>query len=369
MKILTVLGARPQFIKAAAISLALQHRPHLGLDEVIVHTGQHFDFNMSEVFFEQLSLPAPRYNLAVSGGGHGDMTGRMMHALEPIMIVEQPDWVLVYGDTNSTLAGALVAAKLDVPIAHVEAGLRSGNRKMPEEINRVLTDRVSALLFCPTAVAVENLRAEGIIDGVRLVGDVMYDVALHFQRITAGRPGWPQTRGLKSGGYILVTCHRAENTDDRGRLEQIFSALSRLSRQSCVVVPLHPRTRKAATEAGLLPLLNDCLVIEPVSYLDMLTLEQDARAIVTDSGGMQKEAFFFRVPCITIRDETEWLETVELGWNRLVAADADAICDGVSEATRPQADTLMDAPYGQGESAIQIVELLAQWRSPSTARR
>lgn len=355
---LTVVGARPQFIKAAAVSRVVASNPQMDIAEVMVHTGQHYNDNMSQVFFEELNIPTPTYNLAVAGGQHGEMTGRMMQALEPVMLDERPDWVLVYGDTNSTLAGALVAAKLNIPIAHVEAGLRSFNMRMPEEVNRILADRVSRMLFCPTTAAVENLRTEGLTKGVHLVGDVMYDVALHYAAIAKERGGCLRHHALPQSGYVLVTCHRAENTDNLTRLAAIFSALGDIAQQMPVVIPLHPRTRKAAAEAGLMSLLDKCLVTDPLSYLNMVALEQDAAVIVTDSGGVQKEAFFFRVPCVTVREETEWVETVELGWNCLVAAKADQIARAVLGARKPSASIGALAPYGSGTAALAIAKHL-----------
>lgn len=359
MKILTVVGARPQFIKASAVSRAISASPELNIDEVMVHTGQHYDSNMSKIFFDELDIPSPAYNLEVAGGGHAEMTGRMLQALEPVMLRERPDWVLVYGDTNSTLAGALVAAKLSIPIAHVEAGLRSFNMRMPEEINRIVADRVSKLMFCPTITAVENLRAEGLTEGVRLVGDVMYDVALHFGALARQRDNWVRKRGLRPGSYALVTCHRAENTDKLPRLDAIFTALNEISQHMPVVIPLHPRTRNAAAQAGLMPLLDRCVVVDPLSYLEMLAVEQDAAVIVTDSGGVQKEAFFFRVPCVTVREETEWVETVELGWNRLVAADAPEIAKAALGAREPARSHAGVGPYGSGHAAPAIAGHLA----------
>ena len=358
MKVLTVVGARPQFIKAAAVSRVIASNPQMDIAEIIVHTGQHYDGNMSQVFFEELDIPGPTYNLAIAGGQHGDMTGRMMQALEPVMVDEQPDWVLIYGDTNSTLAGALVAAKLNIPIAHVEAGLRSFNMRMPEEVNRILADRVSNALFCPTTAAVENLRAEGLTKGVHLVGDVMYDVALHYGAMAKQRGCRLRQQGLPKSGYVLVTCHRAENTDDLTRLAAIFTALDEIAQRMPVVMPLHPRTRNAAAEASLMSLLDKCLVIDPLSYLDMVALEQDAAVIVTDSGGVQKEAFFFRVPCITVREETEWVETVELGWNCLVAAKADQIARAVLNARKPSGNRCDLTPYGSGDAALAVAKHL-----------
>lgn len=359
MKILTVVGARPQFIKASAVSRFVSSSQELGIQEVMVHTGQHYDNNMSSVFFEELAIPPPKYNLAIAGGGHATMTGRMMQALEPVMQSEQPDWVLVYGDTNSTLAGALVAAKLNLPIAHVEAGLRSFNMRMPEEVNRILADRVSKLMFCPTTTSVANLRAEGLTNGVHLVGDVMYDVALYFGAKAHERES-PLTRlSLKPATYALATCHRAENTDDPVSLREIFAGLGRVAQSMPVVFPLHPRTRNVAEKAGLLSELGACIVVEPLSYLDMVALEQDAAVIVTDSGGLQKEAFFFGVPCVTVRQETEWVETVELGWNRLVPTDASEIAAAALEAKKPPRINGRSTPYGSGQASHAIARCLA----------
>jgi len=359
MKVLTVVGARPQFIKAAAVSRAVRSHRDLDIDEVMVHTGQHYDANMSKIFFDELDIPRPAYNLEVAGGGHAEMTGRMLQALEPVMLKERPDWVLVYGDTNSTLAGALVAAKLKIPVAHVEAGLRSFNKLMPEEINRLVADRVSKLMFCPTTTAVENLQAEGLTEGVRLVGDVMYDVALHFGAIARRQAVSPERHSLRPGTYVLATCHRAENTAVPEKLAAIFRALKQIAQHMPVVLPLHPRTRIAAVQAGLMPLLEQCVVIDPLSYLDMVAFEQNAAAIMTDSGGVQKEAFFFGVPCITVRTETEWVETVELGWNRLVATETAEIVQAVLGAQKPQSSNGRPAPYGSGQAALAIARALA----------
>lgn len=359
MKMLTVVGARPQFIKASAVSRAVSASPELNIDEVMVHTGQHHDANMSKIFFDELDIPPPAYNLEVAGGGHAEMTGRMLQALEPVMLRERPDWVLVYGDTNSTLAGALVAAKLNIPIAHVEAGLRSFNMRMPEEINRIVTDRVSKLMFCPTTAAAENLRAEGLTEGVRLVGDVMYDVALHFGAMARQRNGVLGRYALRPGTYALVTSHRAENTDDCTRLEAIFRALDHIARHIPVVMPIHPRTRNAAAQAGFMNLLSRCVVLDPLPYLDMIALEQEAAVIVTDSGGVQKEAFFFGIPCVTVREETEWVETVELGWNRLVAADAHEIFRAALAARKPSPNPSGSNPYGSGNTGHAIACHLA----------
>ncbi len=353
-KILTIVGARPQFIKAAAVSREILRHPGKAV-EVMVHTGQHYDPNMSQVFFDELEIPAPRYNLEIAGGGHGAMTGRMLEGIERILLDERPDWVLIYGDTNSTLAGALAAAKLHIPVAHVEAGLRSFNMRMPEEVNRILADRVSTLLLCPTALAVENLAREGVTEGVHNVGDVMYDVALHYRERARTDSRILATLGLAPGGFALATCHRAENTDDPQRLTEILSALAEIGRELPVVLPLHPRTRKLIGDHGLERLLEALTVVEPLSFLDMVALEQAARVILTDSGGVQKEAFFYRVPCITMRDETEWVETVELGWNQIVGASRQRILEAFANAAGGRSSD-SHAPYGDGFASRTILE-------------
>ncbi|EXI69615.1 MAG: UDP-2,3-diacetamido-2,3-dideoxy-D-glucuronate 2-epimerase [Candidatus Accumulibacter adjunctus] len=360
MRLLTIVGARPQFIKAAAVSRAIREDFPADIDEILVHTGQHFDENMSRVFFDELDIPQPLYNLEISGGLHGAMTGRMLEAIEAVLLREKPDWVLIYGDTNSTLAGALAAAKLHVPVAHVEAGLRSFNMRMPEEINRILADRVSSLLFCPTQTAVRNLQAEGIVEGVANVGDVMYDVALFYRDRARRHSQALQRLHLKAGGFALATCHRAENTDDPERLDQILSALARTAAELPVVLPLHPRTRKLVDEHDLLHHLDALTLTEPLPFLDMVALEQGARLILTDSGGVQKEAFFYRVPCITMRDETEWVETVEAGWNRLVGASCPKIVAAVGEVLAGRTGTEQGSPYGDGMAAREIVSRLLQ---------
>ena len=360
VKVVTVVGARPQFIKAAAVSRAIRNDAPGQLREVIVHTGQHFDDNMSQVFFDELDIPAPDYSLGVSGGGHGAMTGRMLEGVERVLTSERPDWVLVYGDTNSTLAGALAAVKLHVPVAHVEAGLRSFNRRMPEEINRVVTDRVSTLLLCPTATAVSHLRSEGIVDGVHQCGDVMFDVSLFYREKARQRSRILETLGLADKRFALATCHRAENTDDPLRLREILAALRELSEQMPIVVPLHPRTRLKVREFGIEELLAPLQVIEPQPFLDMIALEQSAALILTDSGGVQKEAFFFRVPCVTMREETEWVETVEAGVNALAGADASAILAGAHRMLSRDRDamTRLGSPYGNGDAAQRIRDIL-----------
>ena len=358
IKVVTVVGARPQFIKAATVSRVVRDEYAGKIDEIIVHTGQHHDANMSRVFFEELDIPEPKYNLEISGGLHGVMTGRMLEAVEKVLLAEEPDWVLIYGDTNSTLAGALAAAKLHVRVAHVEAGLRSFNMRMPEEINRILSDRISTLLFCPTETAVRNLKAEGVHEGVHDVGDVMYDSAL-FYRDHARRSSTVLRRlGLQLQGFALATCHRAENTDEPSRLKAILSALNAISTTLPVVLPLHPRTRKLIADYGLQSQLIRLRVVEPLPFLDMVALEQAARIILTDSGGVQKEAFFYGVPCITMRDETEWVETVNLGMNRLVGASQTAIVEAAEKLLQSELSLSDSLPFGDGYAARKIAGLL-----------
>ncbi len=359
LKVITIVGARPQFIKAAAVSRAIDASFAGQVSEKIVHTGQHYDPGMSDVFFTELGIPQPAWNLEISGSSHGAMTGRMVEGIEKILLEDPPDWVLIYGDTNSTLAGALAAVKLHIPVAHVEAGLRSFNMRMPEEVNRILSDRVSDLLFCPTDVAVENLRKEGITQGVQQVGDVMYDVALHYVRKAREQSSVLARLGLKQGGFVLATCHRAENTDDPRRLAEICRGLAAIAEQAPVVLPIHPRTRKVLAQQNLESALGKVTLTDPIPYLDMVALEQAACAIVTDSGGVQKEAFFFDVPCITFRDETEWVETLNGGWNQLVGADATAIIQAFTRIHEPRPPRA--SVFGQGDTATAIVRsLLAQ---------
>ena len=357
MKIITVLGARPQFIKAAAVSHAL--RDVAGIDEVLLHTGQHFDANMSDVFFDELGIPAPKYNLGIGGGHHGAMTGQQLARIEEVLIAERPDAVLVYGDTNSTLAGALAAAKLHIPIAHVEAGLRSFNRRMPEEINRVLTDHVSHWLFAPTDRAMANLAHEGI-DTTRcaLVGDVMLDASMRFRERARRQSHIIDQIGVMAGEFVLATVHRAENTDEPARLDTILDALRLVSELRHVVWPVHPRMRDTVAERGSALISSGRVkLIDPVGYLDMVMLESSAAVIATDSGGVQKEAFFFRVPCVTLRDETEWVELVESGWNRLAPPrDAASVAAAVLSAVGTRGVDVQ--PYGTGDAALKIVERL-----------
>lgn len=355
MKIVTIVGARPQFVKASSVSRVLRENPHV--DEVLIHTGQHFDPNMSQIFFDELGIEEPRYNLGISGGNHGEMTGRMLSAIEAVLITERPDWTLIYGDTNSTLAAAIAASKMHVPVAHVEAGLRSFNMKMPEEINRILSDRVSSLLLCPTETAVKNLANEGIVAGVSNIGDVMYDAALHFGGLAERDSDVIAiNRDLNPGSFALATCHRAENTDDPIRLEQILQALSHISRDRQVVLPLHPRTRSRIQDMSLGHYLENVKVLDPVPYLEMLWLEKNANLILTDSGGVQKEAFFFKVPCVTMRDETEWVETIDAGWNILAGVQSDRIIQAVEDHKTNA--KLEISPYGEGRAAELIRDKL-----------
>jgi len=353
VEILTIVGARPQFIKAAAFARALRGHEGPPIQHILVHTGQHYDDMMSDVFFRELDIGAPDHNLGVAGGSHGAMTGRMLERIEALLMERRPDWVLIYGDTNSTLASALAASKLHIRVAHVEAGLRSFNMRMPEEINRIVADKLSTLLFCPTEAAVHNLHQEGIHQGVHLVGDVMYDVALQFAKVAERDSTAISRLGLAGKDYVLTTCHRAENTDDPARLTGILKALDAVAQTHAVVMPIHPRTRQKIEQLGLQGLLGRIQVIDPLSYLDMVMLEKNATAIVTDSGGMQKEAFFYEVPCITTRDETEWVETVETGWNVLTGADTDRIVSAFQRRGHRSPAALR--PYGDGRAAELIL--------------
>jgi UDP-GlcNAc3NAcA epimerase len=370
MKVVTILGARPQFIKAAAVSRSI-YQHNLGrkgprLKEVIVHTGQHFDANMSAVFFEQLGIPLPEHCLSISSLSHGAMTGRMMEKIEELLQHEAPDWVMVYGDTNTTLAGSLAAVKLPVPVAHVEAGLRSHNMAMPEEINRALTDRVSDLLLCPTLNAVDNLYKEGYPfstprhrqQRIENVGDVMFDAVLHYRdraRAKVNLSSW----GVVSKSYALCTLHRQENTDDPVRLNSILGALRAIAMDLPVLLPLHPRTRNLLEKKGNTGGLEGLQVIDPIPYLEMQRLQMDAKVILTDSGGMQKEAFFHSVPCITLRDETEWVETVTGGWNQLSGAEEANIVEAYKRARTPSGQP--EGVYGDGDAASRIIQALLDY--------
>ncbi|WP_334072311.1 MULTISPECIES: non-hydrolyzing UDP-N-acetylglucosamine 2-epimerase [Paenibacillus] len=352
--VMTIVGARPQFVKAAPVSRELRKRCR----EVLVHTGQHYDYSMAGVFFEELEIPKPDYDLGIGSSSHGRQTGEMLISLEALMLETVPDAVLVYGDTNSTLAGALAASKLRIPLFHVEAGLRSYNRDMPEEINRVMTDHVSALLFAPTAAAVSNLRAERVTEGVYEVGDVMYDAVLYNERLAAGKHR-PEDFGVSAGGYYLATIHRPSNTDDPVRLRAILQALRSLDYP--VLFPLHPRTGKmleAMGESAERPSGGNLLFTEPLSYLEMLALERQAKAIITDSGGVQKEAYFAKVPCFTLRPETEWVETVDCGWNTLVDPLTMDLGRMIGDY-RP--GSYIENLYGDGTASLQIAELIQQF--------
>jgi UDP-N-acetylglucosamine 2-epimerase (non-hydrolysing) len=352
MKIVSIVGARPQFIKCAPVSRELR-RVH---EEILVHTGQHYDHGMSEVFFEELAIPKPDYNLGIGSGTHGRQTGAMLGAIEDVLQKEEPDVVLVYGDTNSTLAGALAAAKLHVPVAHIEAGLRSFDRRMPEEVNRVLTDHASDLLFCPTETAARNLAVEGVTEGVFLVGDVMCDAMEYNRAIAEERSRVLEEVGVQPGGYLVVTVHRPSNTDSRENMAAIFGALGEAERP--VVFPVHPRTRKYLGEYGLLERMPENVqVVEPLGYLDMLRLMAHAEKILTDSGGVQKEAYMLGVPCITLRENTEWVETVEAGWNVLVGAERESIIDAIRHFSP---ESQQKEIFGSGNASALIGEILTR---------
>jgi len=361
MKIVTVIGARPQFIKASVVSQALHNYPNIS--EIIIHTGQHFDHNMSAIFFEDMKIPQPKYHLNINSLSHGAMTGRMLEQIETILITERPDKVLVYGDTNSTLAGALAAKKLHIPIAHVEAGLRSFNQNMPEEVNRILTDHMADLLFAPTSCAVSNLKSEGIAPSrIHYVGDVMYDAALFYaEKAEVLQNSLFSDLQIEKNNYILATVHREKNTNDRERLDKIFALLINLSEKIPVVLPLHPRTRKMLADYSIkIPDSKSFKLIDPLGYLEILLVEKNATAIMTDSGGMQKESYFFKVPCFTLRDETEWGELVDLGWNTLLHLN-DSIddVDKVFSVIRSKNQLkYVSSLYGDGHAADHIIQCL-----------
>lgn len=355
MKILSIVGARPQFVKAAAVSRAFGKYPDI--QEIIVHTGQHFDANMSDIFFEEMEIPKPQYQLNINSLSHGAMTGRMMEKIEEILILEKPDYLLVYGDTNSTLAGALAAKKLHIKVVHVEAGLRSFNMDMPEEINRILTDRISDVLFCPTQTAIHNLKKEGydhIDTEIHLSGDVMEDAALYYAKAAGEKSTILREMNLEANGYILCTLHRAENTDDPERLGAIIRGLDRLAVKKRVIMPIHPRTKGYLEKHGLKHQID---LIDPVGYFDMIELLRNTALVITDSGGLQKEAYFFNKFCVTARDQTEWVELVENGFNQLVGANEDLLVAA--------AETFMKLPfhrtvelYGGGKAANAIAGIM-----------
>lgn len=371
-KYLSIVGARPQFIKAAPVSRRLKES---GIREVIVHTGQHYDHNMSMVFFKELNIKEPDYNLGVGSLPQGAQTGRMMERIENVLLKEKPEIVLVYGDTNSTLAGALSASKLHIPIAHIEAGLRGFNKKIPEEINRILTDHISDILFCPTENAVKNLRKEGldnVVNNGRLIkgsfkmprslpivvntGDIMYDSLLFNLDIAKKQSSVLKANGLLPEGYCLVTIHRAENTDDSQRLKDIFKALNKIAKRYSVIIPMHPRTRKLLSEIRKID--ANIKIISPIPYFDMLVLSSNARIILTDSGGLQKEAFFLNVPCVTLRDETEWMETLKNGMNIIAGAEEDKILDAVKRQEGIKERAKLKNVFGDGNAAEKIVKII-----------
>ncbi len=362
MKICTIIGARPQFIKAAAVSAKIaEMQSSENIYEIIIHTGQHYDSDMSRIFFEELKIPKEEYNLEVGSGLHGVQTGKMLEGIEKILLDESPEWVLIYGDTNSTLAGALAASKLHIPVAHVESGMRSFNRRMPEEINRVISDNISTLNLCSTVTAVENLKNEGMGDTAVLTGDVMYDCALKFEALAEKYCDPIAKFALQKKEYILMTCHRAENTDDELRLSQIVAAVNEVAENNRVLYPMHPRTAGFLEQYGL-EFSDNVMVVPPVGYLDMLVLEKNAKIILTDSGGIQKEAFFYNVPCVTMRDETEWVETVELGWNKITGASKDKIIEAIANFATPP-PPVSEKPYGDGNAAEKIVRKMLEIRN------
>ncbi|MDR0602792.1 MAG: UDP-N-acetylglucosamine 2-epimerase (non-hydrolyzing) [Bacteroidales bacterium] len=360
MKIITIIGARPQFIKAAMVSKAIIQHKDAGIEEYILHTGQHYDANMSDVFFRQLDIPKPTWQLQCGQESHAAMTARILVETEKVLCTNNPDYVLVYGDTNSTLAGALAAVKLHIPVVHVEAGLRSFNKYMPEEINRILTDRISTLLFCPTSTAVNNLHREGIVEGIYHVGDVMYDAAIVFGKIASQYSSILSSLNLKSKGFYLCTIHRAENTDNRERITSIIKALTDIATANYpVILPLHPRTRTCVEKYNLLPEIafNPFIrLIEPIGYLDMIMLEKEAAVILTDSGGVQKEACFYQTPCITLRNETEWTETVNCGWNQLAGYRTENIIRCLYTSTHKT----NVSEYGSGNTAEKIIDIILE---------
>ncbi len=353
MKILTILGARPQFIKAGSVSREIAK--HDSVEEVIVHTGQHYDVNMSDIFFDEMKIPKPNYFLGIGGKSHGAMTGQMIEKIEEVALKEKPDWIMVYGDTNSTLAGAIVASKLHIKLVHIEAGLRSFNMKMPEEVNRILTDRVSNILFCPTDTAIENLKNEGYDSlecSVIKSGDVMQDGAIFYKNLAV--------KPLENidENYLLCTVHRAENTDDEKRLRAIFQALNEIGREQKVVLPLHPRTKKIIAKLEIN--IDNLSIIEPVGYLEMVWLIDNCSLVMTDSGGLQKEAYFFKKSCITLRDETEWVELVENGFNVLVGADKKKILEAYQNSVSFVEKSSLNL-YGGGKASQKIIASLMEY--------
>lgn len=358
LKILTIIGARPQFVKAAVLSRLIAETE--GVEEILVHTGQHYDHNMSEIFFEEMDIPKPKYNLQINGLDHGAMTGQMLEKIEEVLKIEMPDWVLVYGDTNSTLAGALAAKKKHIKVAHVEAGLRSFNMRMPEEVNRILTDRISDVLFSPTQTAVDNLMKEGYASiGTKIVqsGDVMQDAGLYYASSSREKATLP--KAFLEGDFILCTLHRAENTDDPIRLKEIVDALNAVHQDVRIVMPVHPRTRKIIESNGFQLHVD---AIDPVGYFDMIELLKHCRLVITDSGGLQKEAYFFQKNCVTMRDETEWVELITGGYNLLAGADAEQIRNGIHEMLSKESD-FSTKLYGDGNAGRLILDTLCSFQT------
>ncbi len=355
MKILTILGARPQFVKAGSVSREIAK--HSEIQEVIVHTGQHYDANMSDVFFDEMKIPKPNYFLGIGGKSHGAMTGQMIEKIEEVALIEKPDWIMVYGDTNSTLAGAIVASKLHVKLAHIEAGLRSFNMKMPEEVNRILTDRISDILFCPTDAAIENLRNEGYdqLDcQVVKSGDVMQEGAFFYKNLAVR----PKNIAIQED-FVLCTIHRAENTDDHQKLINILEALEHIAKETQIILPIHPRTKKIIASIGLS--MKNITVIDPVGYLEMVWLIDNSSLVMTDSGGLQKEAFFFEKQCVTLRDETEWVELVDCGANTLVGADKSRVIDAYRQSNNLTNKNFPQDLYGGGRASMNIIQVLKDY--------
>lgn len=355
IKIITIIGARPQFIKAAAVSRAFKSHPEI--NEIIVHTGQHFDKNMSDVFFDEMEIPKPAYNLQINGLNHGAMTGQMLEGIEKIILSEKPDFVMVYGDTNSTIAGALAAKKLHYNVIHVEAGLRSFNMAMPEEINRILTDRISDLLFCPTDAAIQNLNNEGFNSFKCIIyktGDVMEDAARFYASIAHEKSSVLKELSLDKNQFVLATVHRAENTDNIDNLKEIIRSLNQIAKEMDLVVPIHPRTKKIIEQHGL---ETSFKITNPLGYFDMINLLQHCRMVITDSGGLQKEAFFFRKYCITIREQTEWIELIDNGYNFLAGTNCDKIIDLFNKLKMQKYPDVKNL-YGNGEASKNICKII-----------
>lgn len=366
MKICTILGARPQFIKASVVSSAFASTKRIS--EILIHTGQHYAKSMSDIFFEELGIPKVKYNLNIGSGPHGEQTGKMLEALEKKLLHETPDMVMVYGDTNSTLAGALASSKLNIPVIHVEAGMRSFNRSMPEEINRVITDHIAKYNFCSNQIAVKHLTMEGRRHTATLVGDVMYDCSIKYGEVAEQKyPDLLKKYSLRPNNYFLVTCHRAGNTDDKENLNEIFMALNNLSRIKPVLFPLHPRTRNKISEYSICP-AREIMLTEPIGYLEMLILEKKASVILTDSGGIQKEAFFYNVPCVTMREETEWTETVSLNWNILAGANSRKIEQAVKYFLINRPIPSEEKPYGDGNAAGKILKAILDIHTSSNKK-